>query len=76
MNTYRARALVTISVFADLGKCPDAEAARAIAESLMLPTLCIQCSDAGDFEDGEWTLSGELDGEPFDIEIDESRSRS
>ncbi len=58
---YRVSATVTISCFTDV-VARGAEEAAEIAAERQMQGLCHQCS-GGDSE-REWSLSGELDGEP------------
>jgi hypothetical protein len=67
MKNYTVTACVTISLHAQV-TARSKKRALELAQYLALPPLCHQCSGGGDSEDGEWGLSGELDGEPKDFE--------
>lgn len=65
---YVVTAEVTISLSKEIS-ASSAEAAVEIAKGLRLSQLCWQC--AGDQDDETWDLSGELDGTPMHIEIED-----
>jgi len=70
MATFHLTAEVTISVTTTI-EADSEEQAREKATALGLPTLCYQCSRAGeDPEDGYWNVGSELDGEATIIECD------
>lgn len=66
MKTYRFTASVTISVEAEVRATSKREALEAVRD-LPIKRLCHECA-SGD-PDREWITSGELDGEPCDIEL-------
>lgn len=67
---YDVSATVTISLH---GKVEAESKKQAVEKASMmtLPSLCYQCSDRGGITDEEWSLNGELDGEPQNIQVDE-----
>lgn len=66
---YRVTGTVTITVIVDVeAKTP--KLARAAAEQASMRHLCHQC--AGVVE-GEWSTTGELDGEPEVIGVERLR---
>jgi hypothetical protein len=67
MKDYDVTAAVTISLHAHV-TARSKKHAIELAQELALPSLCHQCSGGGEYTDGEWGLSGELDGEPTDFE--------
>jgi len=68
---YRVVGTVTITVLTDV-EADSPAAAAEIAEGRPLMGLCWQCaSGRGHEKDSEWRTSGELDGEPTVIEVDE-----
>lgn len=70
---YRVSSLVTISMYTDVVAESKSEAIE-IASSRGLQGLCHQCSSGNNaLENEEWVTSGELDGEPFDLEVTENK---
>lgn len=65
---YRVVAEITISVSVIVSAKSKAEA-RKLAAAAPLQSFCWQCSEGND---DEWSISGELDGEPKIIEVRES----
>lgn len=70
MKTYRVTAGVTISI-TTLVKALNASDARAIACDRPMLRLCHQCANGED--QVEWVTSGELDGDPVDLVVEEER---
>ena len=68
MKTYTVSAVVTVSLFTKVNANSKQEAIE-IAESRGLQGLCHQCASSREPHE-EWSLSGELDGEPCDISVD------
>ena len=68
---YRVSATVTISCFTDV-LASGAEEAAELAMGRPLQGLCHQCS-GGDAK-VEWSLSGELDGEPEVVDAEPLRT--
>lgn len=69
MPTYRVPATVTISMFVDV-QAESIQEAWDLAERAPMMSLCHQCCRA---EPGQWSTSGEIDGEP---EIDRDPSQT
>lgn len=70
-RTYFISAELTISVGTDVVASSKREA-REIAMQRGIMSLCYQC--AGGDSMREWCTSGELDGEPRIVHVDEARS--
>jgi hypothetical protein len=70
MATYRVNAQVTISV-STLVEADSSRAAIEIAESRSMPSLCFACGGTEDSEREEWSLGGDLDGEPTELFAEE-----
>jgi len=68
VKTYTVTAVITISLHGEV-EADSPEEAERLAECLELPTMCNQC--AGGSGDG-WRTSGEYDGVPTSIEVEES----
>ena len=56
-RVYRVSGYLTISVVKDVTARSEAEARRK-AEDLQAPSLCWQCSSAGEGSDDVWELNG------------------
>jgi hypothetical protein len=69
MSRYRIDGFVTVSISTYVEADSEKEAIENCEASL--PNLCHKC--ASNDGDDQWSLSGELDGEPFALtaEIDE-----
>lgn len=67
MKRYHIVAEVTISVHIDVEASSEAEA-RDIADASPMMELCHACATG---HDGEWSTSGELDGEPRIVSVEE-----
>jgi hypothetical protein len=67
MKTYIVTGTVTVSVRTTV-QARSPEEAKEKAFENNLPTLCYQCASNDGI--GEWSLSGELDGE---VQIDEAQ---
>lgn len=69
MTSYRIRAFVTVSISTYVEANSEREAIENCDATLT--SLCNEC--ASNDGNGEWSLSGEHDGEPFGLtaEIDE-----
>jgi len=65
---YRVRAMMTISVYTDV-EADSPEQAIELAGEHGNQGFCNQCSNGN--ADEEWVTSGELDGEPTDLEASE-----
>jgi hypothetical protein len=63
-RAYVVSGYLTISVVKTI-RAKDKRAARKKAESLAVPSLCYQCSSAGEDEDDTWELNG-FDDPPND----------
>lgn len=61
-------AYVTVSLVTEVFANSEEEAIE-IAEGRSLQSLCNQCANGNTYE--EWSLIGELDGEPMDIKIEQ-----
>ncbi len=68
MKRYRVCGVVTISISTVVHAKSKAAAEKAALERGMV-SLCHQCAD-GD-QDEEWVTSGELDGEPTELVVEE-----
>ena len=68
LKRFRVSAEVTISMHTDVDAANE-EQARDLALDAGMMSLCHQC--AGEDGDGQWVTSGELDGEPTVIEVEE-----
>lgn len=68
MKTFKFCAVVSISISTDVEAETEAEA-RAIAEDRAMVSLCHQCATGNISE--EWVTSGELDGEPRRIQLED-----
>lgn len=60
---------ITISVSTEV-LAHTAEAALRIARGRPVMSLCHQCATGE--SDAEWTTTGELDGEPVDLRVEEA----
>lgn len=69
MPNYTVVGLLTISVHTRV-EANSPEEAIEIARGRDVPGLCHQCSNS-ERADEEWSTSGELDGEPYDLAIEE-----
>ena len=69
MREFTVRAKVTISVTKRV-RATSAEEAKDIADALVVPGLCHQCSRAGEDDAEAWELGG-LDGEPVNVTVEE-----
>jgi hypothetical protein len=67
MAKYVFTAQVTVSLYTEV-HANSKEEALELAEQRGLQSLCHQCSSNG--SDEQWSLTGELDGEPTDIRLD------
>jgi hypothetical protein len=65
---YRVCADVTISV-STVVEAESKEQAIEMAQEREMQGLCHQCSTGNDRE--EWSLSGEIDGEPMNLRIEQ-----
>ncbi len=65
---YKVSGSVTISVYTEVEATSKAEAVR-LAQEHPMQSFCHQCSTGS--PDEEWTTSGELDGEPTDVRVEE-----
>ena len=65
---YRVTATMTISVHVDV-EAESPEQAKEIAEELPPMTLCHQCASS---KGEQWSTSGELDGQPENLEVEEA----
>lgn len=63
MATYRISGTMTISVMVDV-EADSKEEAIATAQECPAMSFCNQCAGASE---GEWSTSGELDGQPMDL---------
>jgi hypothetical protein len=69
MKRFRVAGVATISVHTDVDAETPEEAIQ-IAKWRPMQRLCFQCSGAEGADD-EWRTSGELDGEPDELEAEE-----
>lgn len=69
MKKYIVSAQATISVFTEVSAANEAEALR-IASERSMPGLCFQCATGSPRD--EWATSGELDGEPEKLSVEEA----
>lgn len=65
---YRVSAVVTISILTDVEAADPKEAELAALDQPM-QEFCFQCSDTDPEE--QWVTSGELDGEPKKLRVEE-----
>lgn len=70
MKRFRVTGVATISVHTDVDAETPEEAIK-IAQGRPMQGLCFQCANTEGADD-EWRTSGELDGEPGDLEVEES----
>jgi hypothetical protein len=70
MKTFLVTADVTISVHTVV-KAPSRKAAIEIARERGMQSLCNQCAIGTALD--EWTTSGELDGEPKNLDATEEK---
>jgi hypothetical protein len=70
MKKYMVSARVTISLHKKIEATSPKEAMK-IARGLGMPGLCYSCSNGGSQDEESWELSGELDGEPVEIAIED-----
>ncbi len=68
MPKFRVVGLVTISMSTLVEADTEKEAVEE-AKQRQIMSLCHQCA-SGDDDGYEWVTSGELDGEPFDIVVE------
>jgi hypothetical protein len=64
---YTASATVTISIYTTV-EADSPEEAIELAREQPMQNFCAGCTDG---EDYRWVTSGELDGEPQDIRVEE-----
>jgi len=69
LKRYRVQGELTISV-STIVWATSAAAAKTLAEDKPVQGLCHQCS-SGDEEETEWVTSGELDGAPAKLQVEE-----
>lgn len=67
MKEFTITAAVTVSVFTKV-KANSIKEAMAEAKTRSLQGLCHECSSGS--PETEWSLTGELDGEPTDLKVD------
>lgn len=67
MPRYMVTGEMTISVHGYVD-ADSPEEAKKLAEDMPLQTFCNQCANGND---DEWSTSGELDGVPCNIEVEE-----
>lgn len=71
MPRFQVNAQMTISVHT-IVEAKDAKEAKRLAEERTVQGLCHQCAGSTRFKENEeeWRTSGELDGEPTELEVE------
>jgi hypothetical protein len=67
---YEVSALVTISIHCVV-EAESREQALEEAEAADMMSFCHQCASGGDDRMNEWRTSGELDGTPHEMKVEE-----